>query len=61
MIPGDTVTVGNDESKQVNSAGLGIQLLLLWHVTLRVVSLVELRWNSFSQVSSKMEPSRVEV
>ena len=44
MIPGDKVTVVNDESEQVNSAGLGIQLPLLWHVTLRVVSelLVEL-------------------
>ena len=45
----------------MKSAGLGIQLPLLSHVTLRVVSLVELRDISFSQVSVRREPSRVEL
>ena len=42
-------------------AGLGIQLPLLSHVTLRVVSVVELRDFSISQVSVRREPSRVEI
>ena len=47
----------------MKSAGLGIQLPLLSHVTLRVVSVVfMLKFNiSFSQVSVKIEPSRVEL
>ena len=48
--------VVNDE--QVNLAGSGIQLPLLWHVTLRVCLSVKV---SFSQVNIKTDPSRVEL
>ena len=57
-VPGGTVV--NDE--QVKSAGSGIQLPLLRHVTWRICSLVVLMSDiSFSQVNIKTEPSRVEV
>ena len=56
-IPGGTVV--NDEQDLMNSAGSGIQLPLLWHVTLRICSSVVLI--SFSQVNIKTEASRVEV
>ena len=51
-IPGGVV------GEQVKSAGSGIQFPLLWHVTLRVCSSVEV---SFSQVNIKADPSRVEL
>ena len=60
-VPGGIVV--NDE--QVNSAGLGVQFPLLWHVTLRtcssVVSYSVVLDISFSQVNSKIEPSSVEL
>ena len=51
----DGTVVVNDE--QVKSAGSGIQLPLLWHVTLRACSSVV----SFSLVNVKTDPSRVEL
>ena len=59
-VVGDAVVL-NCKQDWMKSAGLGIQLPLLSHVTLRVVSVVELRDISFSQVSVKTEPSRVEL
>ena len=53
-LPDGTVVDSCDE--QVKSAGSGIQLPLLWHVTLRVCSSIEV-----SQVNIKIEPSRVEL
>ena len=58
-VPGSVVNVVDE---QVNLAGFGIQLPLLWHITLRMFSSVELMIGiSFSQVNVKTEPSRVEL
>ena len=57
-IPGDTVTVVNGEQELMKSVGLGIQLPLLWHVTLRTTSSVVLMLGiSFSQINTKTKPS----
>ena len=55
-IPGGTVV--NDEQDLIKSAGLGIQLPLLWHITMRISSSVVIL---FSQANIKNEPSRVEL
>ena len=56
-VPDGTVVIKFNDG-QVKSAGSGIQLPLLWHVTLRVCLSAEV---SFSQINVKTELSRVEL
>ena len=59
-IPGGTVV--DDEQDLMKSAGSGIQLPLLWHVTWKICSSVVFMLNiSFSQINIKTELSRVEL